>query len=190
MRRAWRGVVWSWLVVAVLVAGVGIAEARITIRMGEELDEFRFHAQYWDDDAFDPTADFTLAIWTCPDGGMPAYMAGFDPAVVCHDEAGASVAAELAYEVAIPGGTCVDHGHACYARQPGSAVQDGGVRYFKVRYARHSGAGNKIWLETVGDLSRVVEGKMLLQILIDGRPQADLEGNVVPLGSRGLSIRF
>src|SRR6185436_2513900 len=101
MGRAWSGVVGSWVLVAVLLIGVGIAEARMTIRMGEDLDEFRFHAQYWDDAAFDPAAGFTLAIWTCPDGGMPAYLAGFDPAVVCHDEAGASVAAELAYEVAI-----------------------------------------------------------------------------------------
>jgi hypothetical protein len=178
------------VVFALLVAGVGNVEARMTIRMGDNLDEFRFHAQYWDDAAFDPAADFTLAIWTCPDGGMPAYLAGFDPVVACRDDIGASVAADLAYGVTIAGGTCVDHGHACYARRSDAAVEDGGVRLFKVRYARSAEAGNKIWLETVGDLSHVVEGNMLLQILIDGRPRALLEGHVRPLGSRGLSVRF
>ena len=191
MRRAGRlGICWLWIVIVMGVGAAHDAEARITIRSHATLDEFSFHAQYWDV-PFDPADDFALEIWTCANGMTPTYIAQRDPIVVCRDETGgaASTPADLAYAVEVPGGTCVDHGQSCYMRNPDSTVRDGGIRYFKVQYAKRD-QGNKIWLETVDDLSAANAAHMLLLISIAGWPRALLEGTFVPLGSRGLSAEF
>jgi hypothetical protein len=78
----------------------------------------------------------------------------------------------------------VDHGSSCYFRDRAVSSEQPGVRYFRVRYAR-GGRGNRVWLESYGDLSAARHANMLLVITIDGRPRAVLEDAFRPLRDGG-----
>jgi hypothetical protein len=119
---------------------------------------------------------------------MPVFIANREPLVVCGYEAGAYVLAKLVYEVELPAGACLDHGRSCYYRD-GDAVHAGGIRYLRVQYARRR-HGNRVWLESFGDLSAADQANMLILVTVDGIPRATLQDTFVPLQSGGWFSRF
>jgi hypothetical protein len=107
------------------------------------------------------------------------------PLVVCdYDAVTGYVLADLVYEIALPGGVCNDHGSSCYYRDRTVPSQRDGIRYFRVRYARH-GRGNRVWLQSHGDLSAATQANMLIMIRINGGPRAVLQDTFRPLPSGG-----
>jgi hypothetical protein len=176
--------------VAALVAAIGVrsATARITIRPHAPTDTFFFHAHY--SGPFDPSTDFTIEIWNCASGVPPSFLSGVTPPVVCRDgtPTGFTVAT-MAYAVHIPGGSCVDHGRSCYYRNRAFDRREGGTRYFRVEYPRRN-RGNRVWLESSGDLSAADQANMLLLIRIDGNPRAVLEETFDPLPGGGWFSEF
>lgn len=163
-----------------MIAQVG--EAKIALRPRAPHDNFFFHGNY-STQPFDPKSQFGIAVWNCADGSMPALLATREPLIVCGTDPATFVLADLVYEVALPAGACVDHGRSCYYRD-GSAVQAGGIRYLRVQYARR-GHGNRVWLESFGDLSAADQASMLLVITVDGTPRASLQETFIPLPSGG-----
>jgi hypothetical protein len=164
------------------------ADAKIALRPRAPHDSFVFHGNY-SSRPFDPTSAFGIAIWNCADGTMPTFIADREPLVVCgFDAATGYVLAERVYEVGLPAGACVDHGRSCYYRD-GAAVKAGGVRYLRVQYARR-GHGNRVWLESYGDLSAADQANMLVVIEVDGTPRALLQDTFAPITSGGWFSRF
>jgi hypothetical protein len=162
------------------------AAARITIRSHEPQDTFFFHATY-SQTPFDPSTDFTLEVWNCASGVMPN--AGSPPAIVCRDGSGGTTPATVAFRVHVVADSCVDHGGGCYYRNPDFDRAIGGLRYFRVQYARRQ-HGNRVWLESAGDLSAADQANMLLRISIDGASRPILEDTFVPLPSGGWFSHF
>jgi hypothetical protein len=172
------------LLAALVLDAVGTAEAKITIRRHSPADAFSFHGNY-STEPFSPSDGFALQIWNCANGALPEFVPDRTPIVVCgYDPATGYVLAELVYEVALPAGACNDHGSSCYYRDPSIPSQGDGVRYFRVRYARH-GHRNRVWLESYGDLSKAVQANMMLLIRINGGPRAVLHDTFTPLPDGG-----
>ena len=168
--------------VVLLLASV--AEAKITIRRHATYDNFFFHANYGAD-AFDPSQGFAIEIWNCASGAMPTFIADREPLIVCDFASdGSYTLADLVYSIDVPGGTCVDHGRACYYRNTAVPSLELGVRYFKVQYAR-PGRGNRVWLDSYGDLSAADQANMLILNEIDAHPRAIRSDTFIPLGSDG-----
>ena len=172
--------------VLALVAITGVAdvgEAKITIRRHAATDAFFFHGNY-SSQPFDPRDHFALEIWNCANGAVPVLIADRDPFVICgYDAASGYAYGDLVYAVDVPGGTCVDHGRSCYYRRHDGADTDG-VSYFRVRYARR-GHGNRVWLESSGDLSAADQASMLIIIKTNGAPRATLQDVFTPLPNGG-----
>jgi hypothetical protein len=176
----------SLLAAIALVATVGsIADAKITIRPDEPSDNFFFHGNY-SSVPFDPATGFGIQIWNCADGSPPMFLSQSPPLVVCElDPTGIDhLLAELVYEVNVPPGTCDDHGSSCYYRDRRVTAENPGIRYFRVRYARQ-GRGNRVWLESYGDLSAARHPSMMVLITIDGLPRALLDDTFRPLANGG-----
>jgi hypothetical protein len=176
----------SLLAAIALVATVGgVADAKITIRPGEPSDTFFFHGNY-SSVPFDPASGFGIRIWNCPDGTPPTLLSQSPPLVICElDPTGIDhVLAELVYEVNVPPGTCNDHGSSCYFRDRSVSAENPGLRYFRVRYA-NQGRGNRVWLESYGDLSAARHPDMMVVITIDGLPRALLDDAFRPLRNGG-----
>jgi hypothetical protein len=170
-------------VLAVLCV-VDVAAARITIRRHTPFDAFFFHAQY-STEPFLPGDGFTLEIWNCATGEMPIFIADREPLIICRqDGETAYTLGALAYAVDVPAGACVDHGRSCYYRDPRANLANGGVRYFRVQYARR-GHGNRVWLESYDDLSAADQARMLIVVKINGRPRATLGDTFTPLPKGG-----
>ncbi len=179
------------LLVGVLVAavGVGVAEAKITIRRHAPTDAFFFHGNY-STVPFSPDDGFGVQIWNCAGGEMPEFIADRQPLVVCgYDADTGFVLADLVYEVALPPGACDDHGRSCYYRDPTVPSQRDGIRYFRIRYARR-GRGNRVWLDSYGDLSAANQSSMMIVIKINGGPRAILQDVFTPLPGDGWFSRY
>lgn len=169
----------------VMMLGVvtSAADAKITLRPRSPHDNFFFHGNY-SAQPFDPSSAFGLQIWNCANGALPAFIADRTPLIVCgYAPATGYDLADLVYDVALPAGTCDDHGRSCYYRDPGAASA-GGVRYLRVQYARR-GHGNRVWLESFGDLSAAQQANMLILITVDGVPRATLQDTFIPLPNGG-----
>ncbi len=163
---------------------VGVADAKITIRRHATYDDFFFHANYGSD-PFDPGAGFAIEIWNCASGAMPTFIADRDPIIACDLAVdGSYTLGDLVYSVVVPGGTCVDHGRACYYRNAAVPSLGLGVRYFKVQYAQ-GGRGNRVWLDSYGDLSAADQANMLILIEIDAHARAIRSDTFIPLGTDG-----
>ncbi len=177
---------WSLLAAVAFVAAVGgDADAKITIRPGSASDNFFFHGNY-SSIPFDPATSFGIQVWNCPNGTPPIFLSQSPPVVVCElDPTGKDhLLADLVYEVNVPPGTCNDHGGSCYFRDGTISADNPGVRYFRVRYARQ-GRGNRVWLESYGDLSAARHPSMMILITIDGLPRALLDDTFRPLRNGG-----
>jgi hypothetical protein len=180
-----RGRCLLFVVIAMILVAADVADAKITIRPNAPNDNFFFHGNY-STVPFDPATDFGVQIWNCADGTQPMFLSLPVPLVVCALDPDGSdhLLANLVYTVEVPAGTCVDHGSSCYYRDRAVSVQQAGVRYFRVRYAR-AGRGNRVWLDTYGDLSTAQHANMLIVITIDGVPRAMLEDTFRSLRNGG-----
>jgi hypothetical protein len=180
-RTAWATAV---LLGVLVLAAAGAAEAKITIRRHSSSDTLFFHGNY-SSVPFSPSDGFGLQIWNCANGEIPEFVSDRTPLVVCdYDAVTGYVLADLVYEIALPGGVCNDHGSSCYYRDRTVPSQRDGIRYFRVRYARH-GRGNRVWLQSHGDLSAATQANMLIMIRINGGPRAVLQDTFRPLPSGG-----
>jgi hypothetical protein len=189
MTRGLRSLFLSVLTFLAIAVGAGGADARITIRPHSDHDNFFFHASY-SKEPFDPSTSFGLQVWNCGTGAMPTFVADREPIIVCLQAGSADIAlAELAYTVEIPGGSCIDHGRSCYYRNPDVDFTSDGVRYFRVQYSRR-GRGNRVWLESYGDLSAATQANMMIVITVDGTPRAVLTDTFTPLGNGGWFSHF
>jgi hypothetical protein len=176
--------VTSLLIAALIAGATGVAHAKITIRRHAPSDSFFFHGNY-SSAPFTPSDGFALQLWNCPKGELPEFIAGREPFVACsYDPATGYALADLAYEVALEGGVCKDHGRSCYYRDSTVPRQRDGVRYFRVRYARQ-GHGNRVWLESFGDLSAATQANMMILIRVNGGPRAALHDTFTPLPGGG-----
>ena len=165
-----------------------LADAKITLRPRAPHDNFFFHGNY-STEPFAPSSSFGVEIWNCADGTMPALITAREPLIVCgYDVATGYIFADPVYAVALPAGACLDHGRSCYYRD-GTAAQRGGIRYLRVQYARR-GHGNRVWLESFGDLSGADQANMLVLITVDGVPRATLQETFIALPSGGWFSRF
>jgi hypothetical protein len=162
-------------------------DAKIALRPRSPHDNFFFHGNY-SSQPFDPRSAFGIEIWNCADGTLPVLLADRELLIVCGFAGGAYVLANLVYEVALPAGACVDHGRSCYYRD-GDAPRAGGVRYLRVQYARR-GHGNRVWLESYGDLSAADQANMLIVVTVDGTPRATVHDTFTPLSTGGWFSRF
>lgn len=179
--RHLRAVICGGLVgVLCALAGPPSVDAKITVRRHADADAFFFHGNY-SSAPFSPSDAFGLEIWNCPDGVMPIFIADREPLVVCgYDDKTGFVLADLVYAVALPAGACKDHGGSCYFRDATVPESREGIRSFRVRYAR-GGHGNRVWLESFGDLTDATQANMLILITIDGSPRAVLQDTFVPI---------
>jgi hypothetical protein len=174
--------------VLVLVCVTGVADARIAIRRHPSYDHFSFHANY-STVPFDPSDTFTIELWNCANGAMPIFVADIEPLIVCaYDPENLFTLAELVYSVEVPGGTCVDRRRSCYYRDRDVPSRGLGLRRFKVHYAT-ANRGNKVWLDSYGDLSPVNQANMLLVIKINDRPTATRSDTYLPLSNEGWTTR-
>ena len=167
-----------------LVLGARVADARIAIRLhGSPYDDFFFHGNY-SAEPFDPSAAFGIEIWNCLSGVAPTFVADRQASIVCRHADGTTTPGSLAYAVDVAPGACVDHGRSCYYRNPDVPFRADGVRVLRIQYARRH-HGNRVWLESSGDLSAADQANMLLVIKVDGVPRATLDDTFVPLPSGG-----
>lgn len=176
----------SLLVAATLLIGVAsVADAKISIRPDTPHDNFFFHGNY-SSVPFDPASGFGIQIWNCPSGAPPMFFSQNPPLVLCVlDPKGIDhVLADLVYEVNVPPGACDDHGGSCYYRDHSVTRDNPGIRYFRVRYAR-ANRGNRVWLESYGDLSGAQHANMMIVITVDGLPRAMLGETFRPLRNGG-----
>ena len=174
------------LLVAVLtvVCLVDVAEARITIRLhSAPYDTFFFHGNY-SSEPFDPSSALGFEVWNCASGDAPTFVADREVLIVCRHADGSIVPGSLVYSVELPAGACVDHGRSCYYRNPDVPYRAEGVRSLRVQYARRR-HGNRVWLQSFGDLSAADQANMLIIIKVDGKARATLEDTFQPLDSGG-----
>jgi hypothetical protein len=174
------------LLVAVLtvVCLVDVAGARITIRLhSAPYDAFFFHGNY-SSEPFDPSSGLGLEIWNCATGDAPTFVADREALIVCRQADGSITPGSLVYSVEVPAGACIDHGRSCYYRNRDVPFLAEGVRTLRVQYARRR-HGNRVWIQSFGDLSAADQARMLIVIKIDGKPRALLEDTFTPLDSGG-----
>lgn len=172
-----------------VVGLVGVAEARITIRLhAAPYDNFFFHGNY-SAEPFDPSSALGLEIWNCSSGEAPTFVAEREAFIVCRHADGSITPGSLVYSVDLPAGACSDHGRSCYYRNSDVPSRTDGVRSLRVQYARRR-HGNRVWLESFGDLSAADQAKMLIVIKVDGTPRAVLEDTFRPLDSGGWYSKF
>ncbi len=168
-----------------IVAGFAdVGESNITIRPRSASDVFFFHANY-SQVPFLPSDAFGIQIWNCSGGERPVFIPDREPLVVCDWDADTGYRlADLVYSVELPSDTCIDHGRSCYFRDSGVPSRADGIRLLRIQYARR-GHGNRVWLESYGDLSRADQAEMMIVITINGRPRAVLEETFTPLPNGG-----
>jgi hypothetical protein len=167
----------------------GLADARTTIRLHSlPADEFFFHGNY-SAEPFDPADAFGIEVWNCVTGDAPTFVADREASIVCRHADGSVTPGYLVYSVDLAAGACVDHGRSCYFRNPDVPYRADGVRSLRVQYARR-GHGNRVWLESYGDLSGADQANMLIVIKVNGRARAILEDTFTPLASGGWFSSF
>jgi hypothetical protein len=136
------------VVLVTLLVEWSAAEARIKLKLLEGNDLFYFHAQKFDPDfrSFTGTLRFEV-----------------------------SNAGGLIYAVEIPPGACVGSptGRSCVFRDKAARTAKSGLAYFKVLYEAQS-HGNKMYLQSYGDLSAATDPVMSFRIYQDGELWAAL----------------
>ena len=178
--RSWVALVFLF----VLLVAAGVAEARIAIRMhGAPYDEFFFHGNY-SAEPFQPSDGIGIEIWNCVSGEVPTFVADRLATIVCRQSDGTTTPGSLAYAADVPPGSCVDHGRSCYYRNPDVPFRADGVRSLRIQYARRH-HGNRVWLESYGDLSAADQANMLIVIKVNGLPRATLDDTFTPLPNGG-----
>jgi len=176
------------MALAAILLLAGAADARITIRFHDPWDELFFHGNY-SSEPFDPSSAFGLEIWNCATGDVPTFIADREALIVCRHADGTITPGHHVYAVDLPAGACIDHGRSCYYRNPDVPYRADGVRSLRIQYARR-GRGNRVWLESFGDLTAADQANMMIIINVNGKPRAVLEDTFVPLPSGGWFSNF
>lgn len=180
------GVVALGLTILVLVT---VADARTTIRPRPRLDSFFFHGHY-STTPFDPADALGIELWNCANGATPVFNADRELRILCFDGPQAEpTLADLVYTVELPGGSCIDRGRSCFYRNRLANDVTGGISYMRVMYSGNS-HGNKVWLESFGDLSAADQANMMLIITVNGRPNALFVDTFTPLLNGGWTSKF
>jgi hypothetical protein len=171
-----------------LLVVASAAQANITLKLREGADEFYFHGQYHGE-PFNPADEFEMEIWNCANGQLPNVTSAPQPICPVPGSPGEFEPAQLVYSVLIPGGTCIDRRLSCSFRDRDARAARSGLVQFRVQYdnGRH---GNKIWLQSFGDLSLANSAQMYLVIKRNGNSEADLLGAFQPLRSGGWIYRL
>ena len=176
-RRTFGGAVAALLTILLLVTA---ADARTTIRPRSRLDSFFFHGHY-STTPFDPADALGIQLWNCASGVMPTYIPNRESLVVCRDGTDAEpVLAQLVYTVELPGGSCKNRGRSCFFRDRSATDKTGGISYFRVMFSGGT-HGNRVWLQSFGDLSAANQANMMLIITINGHSRASFEDTFTPL---------
>lgn len=164
------------------------AEANIALKITDGSDEFQFHAQYHGA-PFSPTHEFELHIWNCPNGQMPDVTQTSGPVCLISSDPDVYEPAQPVYSIHIPANTCIDHGSFCSFRDRNARASREGLVLFRLIYdnGRH---GNKIYLQSFGDLSLATSANMYLLIAVNGDDQSDLRATFAPLRRGGWIYRF
>jgi hypothetical protein len=167
----------------------GVSEARITIRLhSSPSDSFFFHGNY-SAEPFDPSDGIGLELWNCGSGDVPTFVADREAVIVCRHADGSITPGYLVYAVDVPAGACVDHGRSCYYRNSDVPFRSDGVRSLRVQYARRR-HGNRVWLESYGDLSGADQANMLIVLKVNGKPRAVIDDTFTALDSGGWYSSF
>ncbi len=172
------------------------AEAKTTVK--PKTQTFYYHFQDYGE-VFDPSKSNEFRIYNCPDGIMPqrAYLADADQWVF---HCGWSVQtgfkpAQLIHSVTIPPGTCVDRGKSCSYRNSQAKKRKEGLGYFRILYKTYGpentyGHGNKVYLESYGDLSKATVANMMVVRFIDGNLYTVLDETFTPIANGGWWFDF
>jgi hypothetical protein len=116
------------------------AQARIKIKFFDEYDSFAYHAQIYDPNYRSTVGELRIEAWN---------------------------ATGLIYSVTIPDGACVStNAGSCVYKDPVAKKARNGLAYFRVLYqaGKH---GNKIWLQSYGDLSAATDPVMSFLVYRD-----------------------
>lgn len=127
------------------------ADARIRIKFFDDYDSFSYHAQLYD----------------------PEYRS-----MIGELRIEARNAAGPIYSVTIPAGACISRSRgSCVYKNPEARKARNGLAYFRVLYQAAS-HGNKMWLQSYGDLSLATDPVMSFQVYMDDVPYASIENAV------------
>ena len=127
------------------------AHARIKIKFLDGNDQFSYHAQIYDEDFRSTVGELRLEAWN---------------------------AAGLIYSVTIPAGACIStNAGSCVYRDPIAKKSRSGLAYFRVLYQAGS-HGNKVWLESYGDLSSATDPVMSFRLYVDDLFYSAIEDEV------------
>lgn len=127
------------------------ADARIRIKFFETYDSFSFHAQVHDPEFRAKTSEMRIEAWN---------------------------AAGQIYSVTIPAGACVSRrAGSCVYKNPEAKKARSGLAYFRVLYQAGS-HGNKMWLQSYGDLSNATDPVMTFLIYMDDVLYSSLRNEV------------
>ncbi len=140
------------ILVPLLVAFVSTtAHARIKIKFLDGNDQLYYHAQIYDPDYRSTVGEMRIEAWN---------------------------AAGQIYAVTIPAGACVTaNAGSCVYKDPLAKKAKSGLAFFRVLYQAGS-HGNKIWLESYGDLSSATDPVMSFRVYMDDILYAAIEDEV------------
>jgi hypothetical protein len=139
------------LAVVIVTLTTTDADARIRIKFFDDYDSFAFHAQVYDPGFRARTGDMRIE---------------------------ARNAAGPIYSVTIPAGACVSRSRgSCVYKNPEARRARSGLAFFRVRYQAGT-HGNKMWLESYGDLSAATDPVMSFVLYVNDLPYASTEDSL------------
>jgi hypothetical protein len=138
--------------VAVLILALTLvttdADARVRIKFFDDYDSFFFHAQIYDPQFRARTGEMRIE---------------------------ARNAAGPIYSVTIPAGGCVSRSAgSCVYKNPEAKRARNGLAFFRVLYQAGT-HGNKVWLQSYGDLSAATDPVMSFVVYLGDVPYASTE---------------
>jgi len=127
------------------------AEARIRIKFVDDYDSLYYHAQIYDPDYRSIIGEMRIEAWN---------------------------AAGKIYSVTIPAGACISRSAgSCVYKDPEARKAKSGLAYFRVLYQAGT-HGNKMWLQSYGDLSSATDPVMSFLVYMDDILYASLDNEV------------
>lgn len=136
------------VVIATLTVATTDADARVRIKFFDDYDSFSFHAQIYDPQFRARAGEMRIEAWN---------------------------AAGLIYAVTIPAGACVSRGAgSCVYKNPEARRARTGLAFFRVLYQAGT-HGNKVWLQSYGDLSAATDPVMSFVVYMDDVPYASTQ---------------
>jgi len=127
------------------------ADARIRIKFFDDYDSLYYHAQIYDPDYRSIIGEMRIEAWN---------------------------AAGKIYSVTIPAGACISRSAgSCVYKDPEARKAKSGLAYFRVLYQAGT-HGNKMWLQSYGDLSSATDPVMSFLVFMDDILYASIDNEV------------